>query len=236
MAGFKLHHRWRTGVLSFFFFSFLFMAYGFVVSLLLFFLAFTPFCRISVLNNPSCRRLSHSSGFYRLARNKCLCVFTVRSESLLSSLKRVVYHKMVPMTRTKMHHDNVIRRFLYTLTIKYRFHIHICEQQVTTSEANLTSFPWLYNSYVVSGSSLLSTKRCEVSFACWLGSARSILLESARSSDDARHRDRRTGFSSIVVDCEVAASRHCWLETSCVDAITSDAAAREWCIGEYPWL
>ena len=143
MAGFKLHHRWRTGVLSFFF-SFLFMAYGFVVSLLLFFLAFTPFCRISVLNNPSCRRLSHSSGFYRLARNKCLCFFTVRSESLLSSLKRVVYHKMVPMTRTKMHHDNVIRRFLYTLTIKYRFHIHICEQQVTTSEPNFTSFPWLY--------------------------------------------------------------------------------------------
>lgn len=174
--------------------------------------------------------------FHRLARNKCLCFFTVWSESLLSSLKRVVYHRMVPMTRTKMHHDNVIRSFLYTLTIRYRFHIHICEQQVTTSESTLTSSPWLYNSYVVSGSSLLSTKRCEVSYACWLGSARSILLESARSSDDARQRDRRTGFSSIVVDCEIAASRHCWLETSCVDASINNVAARERCIGVYSWL
>ena len=58
--------------------------------------------------------------FHRLARNKCLCFFTVRSVSLLSPLKRVVYHKMVPMTRTKMHHDNVIRSFLYTLTLRYR--------------------------------------------------------------------------------------------------------------------
>jgi hypothetical protein len=119
--------------------------------------------------------------FHRLARNKCLCFFTVRSESLLSSLKRVVYHKMVPMTRTKMHHDNVIRRFLYTLTIKYRFHIHICEQQVTTSEPNLASFPWLYKLLLRRLWFFFSINQALRGFLCLLAGLRALDTPRVRS-------------------------------------------------------